>query len=198
MRTPATRTLLRGLVVASLLAVAACGDDDGAEPAQDDEAATTEAGTADGTTGDGADATGEDATGEDATDTDTEAAADGTTSTLLPPGEPDPVFCSEVGAGLEELDELLRSGDAGDDEELRQQAAAIFEDVEPPEEIASDWEAVMEPLIGAGFEPPDDDDPEAMDAYAEELAAYQDSAERVEAYLRERCELASGLTPGSP
>jgi hypothetical protein len=131
-------------------------------------------------------------------DADTDRAT-GTTTTVLPPGEADPVFCGEMEAALEALDALVteegEAGPAGDDE-LRRQAGDLFDGIDPPDEVSGDWELLMEPLTGPPPEPPDPGDDAAMEAFAEQQADYQQAAVRVEAYLRERCQFEAGLTTG--
>jgi hypothetical protein len=192
MRSPSARTPLWVAVAVMVFGLVACGDDDATDPAPgDDTAATT---TDDATT---ADATTDPAPGDD---TATDEPAVTTTETVLPPGDADPVFCGEVAEALQELDALLEGGGAGPagDDDLRQRAGEIFDDIDAPDEIAEDWELLMEPLTGPPPEVPDPNDPDAIEAFAEQQQAYQDAAVRVEAYLRERCELDRGLLSGAP
>jgi hypothetical protein len=181
---PSVRALFC-IAAALLIPLVGCGDDD--DTPAEGNGATTDAATTDAATTDGADAD--------------EAAEVTTTVTVLPPGDADPAFCREVDERLQQLDEMREgstASPAGDDD-LRRQAGELFEDVEPPDEVAPDWELLMEPLTGPPPEMPDPDDPEAFEAFADQQRAYQDAAVRVEAYLRERCELTrSLLTPPPP
>lgn len=87
-------------------------------------------------------------------------------------------FCSTVA----ELTAAASTG-SGDQAEARQ----TLTELEPPEEIAEEWDEYLAVVSGAGEV--DQNDPEAVAEYQEQLAAAEESGVVVNDYLTEECGL---------
>jgi hypothetical protein len=81
-----------------------------------------------------------------------------------------------------------------------QEAATEIRAIEPPEEIAADWNALADGVeqIAAAFSGIDFNDPNALATFQQEIAALEtqlgDASTNVQTYLAEECGLGTGPT----
>jgi hypothetical protein len=90
-------------------------------------------------------------------------------------------FCADFQGYDEEFDQ---NPDASEEE-----VVAAIRSLDPPEEIAEDYETLLQGLDALmGVDP---SDPEAAAAAQDEMAQYQEASENIQAYVDENCEGAS-------
>jgi hypothetical protein len=125
-----------------------------------------------------------------------DAAASGSSSSAAESSAPEEgsPFCTEASTIQERIDTTLNSqSDPAALPEALQEAAAEIRAIEPPDEIASDWEALAGGVeqIAAAFSSIDFNDPNALATFQEQIGQLQSelatASSNVQTYLAEEC-----------
>ena len=110
-------------------------------------------------------------------------------------GSADSQFCTDAASIQERVGSSFTQTDPASLGQVLQEGAAEVREIEPPSEIAADWEALAGGLeqIAAAFADADANDPATQQALGQKIAELQGplgtASTNVENYLREECGL---------
>ena len=113
--------------------------------------------------------------------------------------EGDSEFCSQAENFGTELSSSFSSDDPAQLTQNLQDAADGLREIEAPDEISEDWNALADGLdqVATTLDGVDPNDPEAAAEVQQQLAGLQESATNVQTYLQEECGIDAGGAAGS-